>query len=209
MNILFVGAHHDDLELSIGGSVKRWSSEGHQVYSVILTTSEWKTPDGNTIGSVDRFVEQCNNAAALLGYTPYHFKLCSDFELRYDDAIVARLLQVIEQHAIDTLITIWPYDAHPTHQTASRIALAASRKIPRILTVKISWNSVPEAYNPKYFVDISDFVEIKLDALRCYQEEFERSGGAWEKYVRSSAQLHGLESNCEFAEAFEIVRYVY
>ena len=46
MNILFVGAHHDDLELSCGGSVKKWVADGHKVFSIILTSSAWTGPDG-------------------------------------------------------------------------------------------------------------------------------------------------------------------
>ena len=38
MNILFVGAHHDDLEVSMGGSAKRWTDEGHHLFSAILIT---------------------------------------------------------------------------------------------------------------------------------------------------------------------------
>ena len=46
MNVLFVGAHHDDLEVSSGGSVKRWVEEGCNVFSAILTDSTWTGPDG-------------------------------------------------------------------------------------------------------------------------------------------------------------------
>ena len=33
--ILFIGAHHDDLELAIGGSVKRWTTEGKKIFAAI------------------------------------------------------------------------------------------------------------------------------------------------------------------------------
>ncbi|MGV2336643.1 MAG UNVERIFIED_CONTAM: hypothetical protein LVR18_21900 [Planctomycetaceae bacterium] len=50
MNILFLGAHHDDLEVSIGGSVARWTAEGHRVVSAILTDSIWTAPGVLCIG---------------------------------------------------------------------------------------------------------------------------------------------------------------
>ncbi len=99
-------------------------------------------------------IKQCERIAAIPGYIPNNFALCDDFDLRYDDSIVTKVLEVIKQESIDTLITIWPFDAHPTHRAASQIALAASRKVPRILLTKISWNSVPHAYKHNYFVDI-------------------------------------------------------
>lgn len=208
-NILFVGAHHDDLELSIGGSVKRWSSEGKKVCGAFLTSSEWKKPDGQIQRSFDVASKHCTNAAQILGYKPFHLKAARDFELRYDDAIVVKLLNIIQDEQIDTLVTLWPHDAHPTHQIASRIALAATRKVPNVLTARVSWNSVVEAFKPNFFVDITAQYETKLKALRCYEDEFARTGALWEKFVRGSATVYGLEANCEYAEAFEIVKLRY
>jgi LmbE family N-acetylglucosaminyl deacetylase len=89
------------------------------------------------------------------------------------------------------------------------MAFAASRKIPRILTTRISWNSVPQAYKPNFFVDVTDGLDVKIEALKCYKSEFMRRGADWEKYIRSSAVIYGLESGYSLAEAFEVVRYGY
>ncbi len=209
MNILFIGAHHDDLEFSIGASVYRWVREGNRVASAILTNSVWKTSEGILMRSEEKIVEQCAEAAELLGYKPYNLMISNDFELRYDDTIVLELLKIIKAESIDTLIAIWPYDAHPTHRIASEMAFAASRKIPRILTTRISWNSVPQAYKPNFFVDVTDGLDVKIEALKCYKSEFMRRGADWEKYIRSSAVIYGLESGYSLAEAFEVVRYGY
>lgn len=209
MNILFVGAHHDDLEVSIGASIHKWVSEGNRVVSAILTNSMWKTSEGVLMRSGEKIIEQCAKAAKILGYKPYNLQICNDFELRYDDKIVMELLKIIEAESIDTMITIWPYDAHATHRIASEIALAASRKIPRILTTRISWNSVPQAYKPNFFVDITGHLDAKVEALKCYESEFARRGAAWEKNIRSNASIYGLESGYNLAEAFEVVRYCY
>lgn len=205
-NILFVGAHHDDLEMAIGGSVPKWMSEGKKVSGAILTTSEWTTPQGTVQRSFENVIKECETASKILGYKPYHLKVCRDFELRYDDSVVRQILNLIDQESIDTLITIWPYDAHPTHQIASQIALSSTRKVPNVLTSKISWNSVREAYKPTFFIDISQTIEKKLEALKCYKDEYERVGNKWEKYIRSSGGLYGLEANCDYAEAFEVIK---
>ena len=207
MNILFVGAHHDDLEVSIGGSVRRWVDEGHKVCSVILTNSQWTSPDGKINSPKEKNKEECNNAAKLLGYKPYNFMACDDFKLIYDDKLVSKLLKVINKEKIDKLITIWPYDAHPTHREASKIALAASRKIPKIILVKISWNIVPQSFNPNLFIDITNYLGVKLQALRCYKEEFERTGELWEKEIRSNASSYGIQSGFNYAEAYQIIKY--
>jgi LmbE family N-acetylglucosaminyl deacetylase len=76
MNILFVGAHYDDLEISIGGSVKRWVDEGHKVFSAILTTSTWKGPDGTCYRDPKEVKGFCQDAAGILGYTQVSLNYC-------------------------------------------------------------------------------------------------------------------------------------
>ena len=209
MNILFVGAHHDDLELSSGGSVKRWVEEGHAVYSAILTNSIWVGPDGTRFRETDQVKAYCHEASSVLGYTPINLDYCDAFELAYSDDKVVDLLNICAQYQIDTLIAIWPYDAHKDHRIASEIALAASRQIPRVLLTRLSWNSTPQAYRPNYFVDITGYYEIKQQALKCYQDEYSRNAARWEKFMLSQAHACGLEIGCDYAEGFQMLKYLY
>jgi LmbE family N-acetylglucosaminyl deacetylase len=84
--------------------------------------------------------------------------------------------------------------------------MAATRKVPNVLTVQISWNKVPHAWNPSFFVDVTATLEQRIAALRCYRDEWQRTGTLWEKYVRSTAALYGLQCGCEAAEGFEVVK---
>ena len=207
MNILFVGAHHDDLEVSIGGSVKRWTQDGHKAYSAILTNSSWIAPDGKPFRSPEQTENYCRRAAKLLGYSQISLGFSNCFELRYTDDKVTALLEIMKRYAIDTLITITPNDAHPDHRMAAEIALNSARQVKRILLTRVSWNSYPGGFSPSYFVDISDVIKTKRQALRCYEDEYKRTGRLWERYVTASATLYGLESGYEFAEGFEIVKF--
>lgn len=208
MNILFVGAHHDDLEVSIGGSVRRWVDEGHSVYSAILTDSTWVGPDGTRFRNPQQIESYVRNAAQLLGYTQISLNFCPCFELRYTDDKVTALLNIISQHAIDTLVTITPNDAHPDHREASQIALNASRAISRVLLACVSWRKNRGGFEPNFFVDVTGLIETKSKALRCYEDEYSRIGHLWEKYIRSTASLYGLQAGCDVAEGFEVVKYL-
>ena len=95
------------------------------------------------------------------------------------------------------------------HRIASDIALATTRKVPRVLLTRLSWHSSPGSFKPRYFVDITNQFEAKQRALRCYEDEYARTGALWEKFVRSTAELYGLEAGCELAEGFEIVKFRY
>ena len=116
--------------------------------------------------------------------------------------------KIFDEKNIDTLITIWPHDAHPTHKVCSDIALAASRKIPRILLVKVSWNPATVAYKPCFFMDISSYYEQKVAALRCFETEFQRVGDSWLTFVDADSKARGLESNLARAEAFDLLSWI-
>ncbi len=204
--ILFVGAHHDDLELAMGGSVKRWTMEGKKVYAAMLTNSQWSGPNGQLFRDPDEVIADCEKSAALLGFEPFHLALSDAMNLSVADAHVVKLLELVVAKKIDTLVTIWGYDAHPTHQVTHAIAMAATRKVPNVLTVQLSWNGVPQAWKPNFFVDVTATLEYRIAALQCYHDEWERTGALWEKYIRSTAALYGLQSGCVAAEGFEVVK---
>jgi len=204
--ILFVGAHHDDLELAMGGTVKRWTMEGKKVFAAILTNSQWSAPDGKLMRDPARVIADCGRSAALLGFEPFHLDLSDAMNISFADAHVAKVLGLISATKIDTLVTIWGYDAHPAHRVAHAIAMAASRKVPNVLTAQLSWNSVPQAWNPNFFVEVTATLKYRIGALQCYEDEWERTGTLWEKYIRSTAALYGLRCGCEAAEGFEVVK---
>jgi LmbE family N-acetylglucosaminyl deacetylase len=204
--ILFVGAHHDDLELAMGGTVKRWAMEGKKVFAAMLTNSQWSSPSGQMLRDKARVISDCERSAALLGFEPFHLDLSDAMNISVADAYVVKVLNLVSKTNADTLISIWGHDAHPAHRVTNAIAMAATRKVPNVLTVQLSWNCVPEAWNPNFFVDVTETLEYRIAALRCYQDEWERTGRLWEKYVRSTAALYGLKCGCEFAEAFEVIK---
>jgi N-acetylglucosamine malate deacetylase 1 len=204
--VLFIGAHHDDLELGMGGSVKRWTMEGKKVFAAMLTNSQWTAPGGQIFRDPAHIVTECERSAALLGFEPFHLDLSDAMNIRFADAHVVKVLDLISALRIDTLITIWEHDAHPAHQATNTIAMAATRKVPNVLTTRVSWNSVPEAWKPNFFVDVTHTLEHRIAALRCYQSEWERTGTLWEQYIRSTAALYGLERGCQAAEGFAVVK---
>jgi LmbE family N-acetylglucosaminyl deacetylase len=204
--ILFVGAHHDDIELAMGGTVKRWAMEGKAVFAAILTNSQWSAPDGRLLRDPARVIADCKRSAALLGFEPFHLGLSDAMNIRFSDAHVVEVLKLIAKTKIDTLVTVWEHDAHPAHQATNAIAMAATRKVRNVLTVKLSWNEVPQAWKPNFFVDVSATLEHRIAALQCYEDEWERTGTLWESYVRSTAALYGLKSGCEAAEGFEVIK---
>jgi N-acetylglucosamine malate deacetylase 1 len=172
----------------------------------MLTNSQWSAPGGRVFRDPARVVVECERSAALLGFEPFHLNLSDANSIHFSDAHVVKVLELISTLRVDTIITIWENDAHPAHKVTNAIAMAATRKVPNVLTVRLSWNAVPEAWKPNLFVDVTETLEYRIAALQCYQSEWDRTGACWEQYIRSTAALFGLECGCKAAEAFSVVK---
>ncbi|HDY88460.1 MAG TPA: hypothetical protein ENH82_10180 [bacterium] len=209
INILCLGAHHDDIELGCGGSALRWSQQGNNVYSLVLTESTFTNPDGKVVRNLSDVNKESSLAAEILGIRtvecPEPVKV---FELRNNEQIRCQILNVIKQYDIDTLLFPWDGDPHKDHSELGQASLMCGKSLPRLLMYKIEFHCGSRPFNPSIYVDISDCFEKKLEALKVYRSEFERSGVKWEKWLRNKNRTDGIRMGVEYAEAFQAVRYL-
>ena len=61
-------------------------------------------------------------------------------------------------------------------------------------------------FRPQVYVDISDYIEIKTDALKSHVSQYEKYTEKWIEGVKSRAQFRGFEMGADYAECFEVVR---
>ncbi|REJ74955.1 MAG: bacillithiol biosynthesis deacetylase BshB1 [Planctomycetota bacterium] len=178
LDLLVIATHPDDAELSVGGTIVKSVREGLKVGVLDLTDGE-PTPHG----SPEIRARETAAATAALGIgwrgnlgLPNR-RVIDDLEARRSLAGAIRLIR--------PQIILAPYwdDAHPDHVAASRLADAAR------FWAKLSRTDLPgEPFHPpridyywsihlrihpkpSYVVDISDAIEQKLDAVRCYESQ--------------------------------------
>jgi len=200
MNVLVVAAHPDDLEMMAGGSVARWIRAGHRVRALTLTHGSWKDPRGNLVRSPGDALREEAAAAERLGYAVENLGREAT-SLAFEDALVCEVLRRVEDHGIDTLVCPWERDLHHDHEAASRIAVAASRRVPRVLMGQINWY-LRDVFAPNVFVDITETWEEKIAALRSYAAEYARAGERWVSFLDETTRLYGRMAGVERAEGF-------
>ncbi len=209
MNILCLGAHHDDIELGCGGAALRWSQQGHTVYSMVLTDSTFVNPEGKVVRDRRDVQEESRSAAEILGIRTVECqKPVKVFELRNNEQIRCQLLNVIKRYDIDTLLFPWDGDPHIDHSELGQASLMCGKSLPRLLMYQIEFHTGSRQFNPSIYVDISDCFEKKLEAVKAYWSEFERSGVKWENWLRNKNRTDGIQMGVEYAEAFQAVRYL-
>lgn len=205
-NVLVVGAHPDDLEWMAGGTVANVIAQGGKVHLLTLTNGTWKDASGNYYRDKQVAIEEANAAAKVLGYTLEHLdEPCLD--VNFSDSLVVKVLERIDTINADTIICPWIDDLHRDHEMTARIAISASRRVPRVLMGMCNWYVFRTPFNPNVFVDISETYPKKMEALQCYKSEMARIGDTWRKYHNNITSNYGLMVNTTRAEGFISYKY--
>lgn len=202
MNILVVTAHHDDLELGCGGTLAKLVEAGHRAYSLVLTHSGYRAPDGRDVRLRESALSEGKAAASVLGYELIAHEE-DTLDLKVSDANACKILNVVREHGIDTMFTHWPGDTHPVHQRVATMAIQASRGVPRVFGFAVNWYIGPAPFHPTSFFSLEErHWELKIKALRCYQSEFSRMGEEWVAYLDRQTLNLGIPLGVSRAEGF-------
>ena len=199
-SILGVLAHADDLELMAGGTIAKWAKEGHKIHVMTFTDGVWESSNGEIMRNKEEALEEEKEVAKYLGYTVENLGYHAT-NLDFKDKHVLEVLHRINKHNVDTLICPWEYDNNYDHQIASKIALTASGRVPRILMGQINYY-LREFFTPNFFVDISDTWEQKMGALKHYKSEWKRLGSDWCEFLDATTTYYGKMSGAKRAEGF-------
>ena len=196
--ILAVGAHPDDIELGCGGTVSAAVKAGKKVIAVVMTKGEQSgNPEVNTAES--------RKALTKLGVTEVHFGDFPDTEVQNTHNAVKFLEAFYDKERAETILTHSINSMHQDHRQVGWLSMSAFRFSPRILAYETS--RVTSSFSPTYYVDISESIKEKCDALKCHSSKQNKPYISYDSVI-SMAVFRGHQVNVDYAEAFEVVRFV-
>jgi LmbE family N-acetylglucosaminyl deacetylase len=198
--ILAVGAHPDDIEMGCGGFIAKAISEKIDVYTAILSKCEDEVKGDNADLRADEYIA----SVKTLGVSKYFI---FDFPNR---ALPGSELQILDKLAelqadIQPDMVLIPYleDPHQDHNAVAFAGVRTFRKNETILQYEILRHG-SHTFTPTLFVDITDFLNTKLEALKCYKSQFERRPYFDLESFKSLARTRGAQSGYEYAEGFVV-----
>jgi len=223
MSVLCIVAHPDDEVLGVGGTLARHATEGEDVHVCILSdgvTSRYDDEEAAT-SEIDRRRGRARRACDRLGATVSFYGFPDN---SFDAVPLLDIVQTVEEeiadHAPDTVYTHHYGDLNIDHERTCRATVTATRPLAdsdvgRVLafeTLSATEWSVPEptnAFQPTTFVDVSDQLEEKIDALEQYEDELrEVPHPRTLETVRKNAEVWGAKAGVSAAEPFELLREV-
>lgn len=197
MNILAFGAHPDDVEVGMGGTVKRYTEEGHQVFIVSVCV-----PDG-----LQQRRKEAAQAATILGAAPFYLNMPLE-QVVPDIRLITQFDALYQKVQPDVIYTHWIHDSHQDHRAVAKAAISVARenKCPVYMYELIPGGIVPFAFRAQRYIDISEQYGFKLAALKEHKSQVDRVGKRWFRGIRGLAMYRGFQMGVLFAEAFEIVK---
>ncbi len=203
--ILVLAPHTDDGEFGCGGTISRFVEEGDDVYYAAFSTAEKSVPPEFPPNILEREVRL---GTCVLGIRPENL-LVYKYEVRclpnVRQEILEELVRLKAEINPDTIFLPSSQDLHQDHQTVYTEGLRAF-KMSTVLGYELPWNNL--SFDYRHFVVLQRrHMETKIEALRCYQSQAHRSYSE-EDFIWGWARTRGVQIAAEYAEAFDVLRWV-
>ncbi len=207
MNVLGVGAHYDDLELGCSGTLINHVQRGDPVTMLVITDSAYKNPHGKWVRRPEEAHHEGLAAARIIGAELTRLDYPT-LLVPFDEELTVKILRVIEERNIDTIYSHWLYDLHRDHQYAARSTLMAGRHVPRFLMYRSNYYDTDQQFRSNFYSDISAVMDKKIEVIKAHESELERVRRKWLTFFTHQNQNDGQKIGVEYAECFEVVRYL-
>jgi bacillithiol biosynthesis deacetylase BshB1 len=221
LDILAIGAHPDDVELSCGGTVLSHVALGHKVGILDLTRGEL-----GTRGTPEIRLEEATNAAKILGVAVRENAGFADGFFTNDREHQIELIKYIRKYQPDIILAPAIHDRHPDHARAAQLVedaafLSGLPKVGTTLNGEVQKASRPVAVyhyiqsldiKADFAVDISAFFDKKIEAILAYRTQFFNpqsnepqtfiSSPEFLDFIRGRASHFGVPLGVKYAEGY-------
>ena len=203
--VLVLAPHTDDGELGCGGTISRMVEEGREVYYAAFSTAAESVPPPFPPNILEKEVREGTKvlgipAANLLVYK-YRVRHLPDMR----QEILEELVRMKSEIDPATVFLPSAKDLHQDHQTIHLEGLRAFKTV-TVLGYELPWNNLSFDYR-HFCVLTRAHVQTKVAALRCYQSQQHRPY-TQEDFIWSWARTRGGQIMVEYAEAFDVLRWV-
>ena len=207
MEALILVAHADDETLGAGGTIQILIKNSWMVKIVIISNGIL-----DVRGTIEDNRAAAESACKMLGAQPPVFLGYAD--QKFDQTAIADIANTVMNLKLtpDLIITHSSRDLNLDHRITCEVAKICGR--PKNKPISILECEIPNAsfwggnvFRANYFVDISQVIDKKIEAFSKYENELQEYPHPWSKKgLRLLAEYHGMQSGCQYAEAFELVR---
>lgn len=197
--VVAIGAHPDDLEIGIGGTLAKLQRNGARVVMCVASIPK----------DYDVRIEEAKRGAEILGC---ELKLLmEDGPKRIEDIKICELVGlldgVIREYQPAAVLTHSKADFHNDHLLIYNACLPTQRLayFDFFSYHPTNCRPVPIAFHPTAYVDVSDTIDAKMHAITAHASQFGGRGLDTEMY-REFAHVQGRMIGVPYAEGLDVIR---
>jgi N-acetylglucosamine malate deacetylase 1 len=226
VDILAIGIHPDDVELSCSGTLAKHIAAGKTVGILDLTRGEL-----GTRGNSELRTKEANDSAKILGVsfrTQLHFK---DGFFENNESHQKEIIQQLRKHRPEIILCNAISDRHPDHGRAAKLVADAcfysglikietslDNKLQPAWRPKAVYHYIQDHYiHPDFVIDISDFYDLKHRSIMAFSSQFFStnseepetpiSSKEFLESLNSKMSLWGRAIGVKYAEGYTVSRY--
>ena len=230
IDILAIGVHPDDVELSCSGTLLHYINKGKKVGLLDLTRGEL-----GTRGSAEIRDREAKNSAKLMGAEFRKNLKLEDGFFTYNKADMLKIISVIREHRPEIVLTNALDDRHPDHSRSAKFTADAcfysglikvetldeENKIQDRWRPKAVYHYIQDQHlTPDFVFDITPFMEKKMELILTFRSQFFNpeskeyanelaspiSGKDFLDFMRAKNLVFGRPIGVEYAEGFNVAR---
>lgn len=224
VDILAFGAHPDDVECAISGTLLKHIAMGKTIAIVDLTAGEM-----GTYGNPETRLSESKKAMEILGIQYREQLGIKDSAIANNEENRLLVIKAIRKYQPDIVLANALLDKHPDHATAAKLVsdavfFSGLKKIETIVSgraqnkwrPKVVYHYIQDQFiEPDFVIDISEYMDKKIKSIKAYNSQFVRplsnepnSITGLLIQIKSMNSIYGRPINVKYAEGFNVNRYI-
>ncbi len=227
LDILAIGVHPDDVELSASGTILKHIALGKTVGILDLTRGEL-----GTRGNAELRAQEATHASKILGLSIREQLSMADGFFENNEAHQKEIIRIIRKYQPEIVLCNAITDRHPDHGRAAKLTADAcfysglvkvetkeNGKIQAAWRPKAVYHYIQDYFiEPDFVIDITPFIGKKIESIMAYSSQFfdpnskepetPISTKNFLEYVKSKGSLFGRAINVDYAEGYTVSRYI-
>ncbi len=219
MDVLAIGAHPDDCELLMGGTLAKLAERGYRVAVADLTRGEC-----GSRGTPEMRSAEAAEAARILGLTKRIALDLGDSRIGLDPGHRLELVRLIRAERPTLIFSHGPDERHPDHRRACQLVREAcffanvagfdtgQERFGPAALIEFVGGTLAAPPTPSFVVPINETIEKKMAAMRAYKSQFYNpefegpetrlSRKGFDQFIESVARFWGTLIGENYGEAF-------
>ncbi len=227
LDILAIGVHPDDVELSCAGTILKHIAQGKKVGILDLTRGEL-----GTRGTPALRTQEANKAAKILGVSVREQLTMADGFFENNENNQKHIIHILRKYQPEIVLCNAISDRHPDHGRAAKLTadscfysglkkietLGDDNKLQPVWRPKAVYHYIQDQFiHPDFVIDITPFMDKKMESILAYSSQFYDpnskepetpiSSKNFIENIKAKSNMIGRAINCDYAEGFTVNRY--